>query len=68
MKKPVYIVFNPITNMYLGVRLWGNLDEAKLYNSKSGARAVCERSNFHGVEIHEAQPVLTFSGKVTKIK
>jgi hypothetical protein len=68
MQKLVYVVFNPTTNMYLGLRFWGTLDEAKLYNTKSGARAVCSRAMLTGVEILEAQPALSFTGKVTKIK
>jgi len=71
MQKMVYLVFNPTTGLYLGVHPageWVNLDEAKVYNTKSGARAVCQRLRLSAVDILEAQTILSFTGKVTKIK
>lgn len=71
MQKIVYLVFNPTTGLYLGVHSageWVNLDEAKVCNTKSGARAACQRLRFNAVDILEAQTILSFTAKVTKIK
>ena len=65
------LVFNPTTGLYLGVHPageWVCLDEAKVYNTKSGARAVCQRLRLSAVDILEAQTIFSFTGKVTKIK